>query len=459
MPNLFANLVFFSWPLVVLWILRRNTNVNAIFIAITCAVMFLPAEFAFDLPLMPPLDRVTITSLSLLVFLYARRKKMSAFPPGMPTKILIGYFIAVTISVEMNTDALFIGGAFLPGLTHYDIVSSVIRLFLAMMPFFLGRQFLNDVKDNEGIFKILVVLGLIYTLPMLIEIRLSPQFHYWVYGYSTGNFFQMMRGDGYRPMVFIGHGLGLAFWFSTCIIAAFALQKNKVRFTKVSTSKIVVYMIVVLFLCKTWSAVAYAAIAIFAIARMAPDKQVRWSLLLATLILIYPITKTAGVFPDREIVSTIKQYSEDRAQSLEFRFQNEDILLKHALERPYFGWNGWGRNRVYDQYGKDISITDGKWIIEFGYYGAVGFFFYYALFLIILYYALKNINNIEDPKDKVYFASLALILAIGLIDSVPNTGMLSMHVFLAGALLGQAEALKKQKYLRDKNTDAKPRFR
>jgi hypothetical protein len=56
-----------------------------------------------------------------------------------------------------------------------------------------------------------------------------------------------------------------------------------------------------------------------------------------------------------------------------------------------------------------------------------------------LYYAKKNVDKIEDPIDKIYFASLAVILLIGILDSIPNTGMISIHFFLAGALLGQSE--------------------
>jgi hypothetical protein len=154
-----------------------------------------------------------------------------------------------------------------------------------------------------------------------------------------------------------------------------------------------------------------------------------------------------GVFPDREIVSTIEQYSPDRAESLSFRFGNETILLERALQRPYFGWNGWGRNRVYNSWGKDLSVTDGRWIIEIGVNGIMGFIFYYAILMVPLFYAHKNIENIENPRQKVYFAALAIILAICIIDSIPNTGMGFMHWLFAGALLGQSEMLAKQKKL------------
>lgn len=447
MPNTFAYIVFFTWPLVVWWLLTRYSAQQAIFISITAATLLLPSGFSIDPPLVPPLDRDTITSLSLVTLLFLLRKRFRIFLPGLPTKIIIGYFVVLIISVELNALPMMNGGRFLPGLTHYDALSVVIRTFLFMMPFFLGRYFLSNIKDTEVVFKGLVLMALLYTLPMLIELRLSPQFQNWVYGFSSASFLQQMRGEGYRPTVFYGHGLGLAFWMSTSLIAAYALFKNKVRFALTSTSKIVIYLFVILILCKTWSALAYAICAMYAISRLTPSKQVKWSLLLAGLILLYPVSKTMDIFPDKEIVSSIKDYSPERAQSLEFRFENEDMLLTHALEKPFFGWNGWGRNRVYDSYGKDISVTDGKWILEFGINGGVGFVFYYLILLIPLVYAAKTVNYIKEPKDKVYFGALALILAICIIDSIPNTGMGATHLLLAGALLGQAELLKKQKYL------------
>lgn len=457
MPNTFAYIVFFTWPLVVWWLLSRYPVKQAIFISITAATLLLPSGFNIDLPLVPPLDRDTITSLSLITILFLLGKRVRIFLPGFPTKIIFGYFAVLVISVELNSSPVVNGGVFLPGLTHYDALSVVIRAFLFMMPFFLGRYFLSNIKDTEVVFKGLVVMALLYTLPMLIELRLSPQFQNWVYGFSSSSFQQQMRGDGYRPTVFYGHGLGLAFWISTSLIAGYALHKNKVRFALASPSKIVIYLLVILILCKTWSALVYAVFAMYAISRFAVSKQVKWSLLLAGLVLLYPVSKTMDIFPDKEIVSSIRDYSSDRAESLEFRFENEDILLTHALEKPFFGWNGWGRNRIYDSYGKDISVTDGRWVIEIGINGGVGFAFYYLILLVPLFYAAKTVNYIENPKDKVYFGALALILSICIIDSIPNTGMGATHLLFAGALLGQAESLRKQKYLK-RDIDATSKY-
>jgi hypothetical protein len=447
MPNTVAYLVFFSWPLVVFWILRRYPINKAIFIAVTTAYLLLPSYFEHDLPLLPPLNKESMSSLSLLVCLFLLRKKFKFFQPGLIVKIFIGYLIVIVMSCELNGSVEMIGGKVLPGLSHYDALSEIIRTLLWIVPFFLGRYFFSDVKDNEGIFKILVILAIVYSIPMLYEIRFSPQLNRIIYGYYATDFIQSIRGDGFRASVLVGHGLPLAFWISTSMLAAMALHKNKVRLGKFPASLAVYFLAVVLVLSKTWSALIYAIIGIIFIYRLSPSKQIKLSLLLASFIMLYPVTKIIGVFPDKEIISTIAEYNTERAESMKTRYVNEEQLLTHALEKPFFGWSGYGRNRIFDESGKDISITDGKWVLQFGVYGAFGFVFYYLMLLTPIYFALKYIRYIDNPKDQVYFALLSIFLAICIIDSVPNTNMGTMNWLFAGALMGQAEFLKKQRYL------------
>ena len=448
MPNLFAYLIFSCWPFIVLWLLFRYPTKKAIFIAVTSAILILPSAFAIDPPLLPPLDKETITGLSMIIFLFLLRKKFTIFQPGFVTKLLMAYFIGQVITVELNAMPIIAAKKYLPGLTNYDGFSLIVRITLNTMPFFLGRYFSTNVKDTESFFKILVVMALIYTLPMLFELKMSPQLHTMFYGIQPSQFVQQVREGGYRPMVFVGHGLTLAFWFSTAIIAAGALLKNKTRAAFASPFKTLCYMLVIIFLCKTWSAIGYVIFGLLFIFKLKPKTQVKWSLILASLVILYPLAKVADIFPDREIISMISQYSPERAQSLEFRFQNEDVLLKHAMQKPFFGWGDWGRNRVFGKEdGRDLTTIDGRWIGEFGVNGLYGFLLSYAIILAPLFYAQKAFHYIKEPKDQVYFASLAVILAIGIMDSIPNTGMGPMHLFLAGILLAQSEFLIKHKYL------------
>ena len=449
MPNAFAYLVFFSWPIFVLWSLIRYPVKKAIFISISLSTLLLPSAFEANLPLLPPLDKSNIAGLSIVLFLLLLRKKFRIFQPGLSTTLFIAYFIVIGITVELNAmPIIIIGGKFLPGLTHHDTFSLIIRLTIYTLPFYLGRYFSTSLRDTELFFKIMVVMALVYTLPMLFELKMSPQLHNIAYGYQPSEFVQEVRENGYRPMVFVGHGLSLAFWLSTCVLAASALLKNKVRATILSPLALVSYLFVILIFCKTWSATIYAMLGMIFILKSRPATQVKWSLILAALVILYPVAKVNSILPEKEIISVISQYSPDRAQSLEFRLRNENEMLTHALERPYFGWGNWGRNRIYSDWdGRDVSVIDGRWIAELGTNGWVGFIVCYLILLAPLYYARKTFKYIKEPKDQVFFAALAVILTICILDSIPNTGMGPIHLFLAGILLGQAEALKQQQNL------------
>ena len=41
------------------------------------------------------------------------------------------------------------------------------------------------------------------------------------------------------------------------------------------------------------------------ILKLRPETQVKWSLILAALVILYPITKVNGIFPEKEIISVI----------------------------------------------------------------------------------------------------------------------------------------------------------
>lgn len=397
-----------------------------------------------DFPLIPPLDKNTLTSLALVVVLFIKKQKNPIFKSGVWNKYLFAYLIAIVISTLTNFDANVSGGVHLTGASFFDVLVDPLTFLLVFMPFFLGRNFFNDPQDTEYMFKTLAVFALIYTIPMLWELRFSPQLHTYLYGYFPGEFLQQVRSGGFRPVVFIGHGLALAFWFSTCIIATLALYKTKVKpFGLI----IIIYLITILVLCKTVSVVIYIIFAAILMFFLKQKKQLLLTLTVTTLVMVYPFNATSQFIKNDDVLDYVRSHSVDRAQSLETRFVNEEQLIERALERPYFGWSGWGRNRVYRN-SRDITVTDGQWVIVFGYHGAVGFLFYYMILIYPIILAFKNYKYVEDEKHRIYLVTLVIILGIGIVDSVPNTGMMPVHLLLAGALLGQCEFIKnRQKQL------------
>ena len=106
------------------------------------------------------------------------------------------------------------------------------------------------------------------------------------------------------------------------------------------------------------------------------------------------------------------------------------------------GWGRFGRSRIYDIYGKDISVTDGRWIITLGQFGLIGFLAEFGLLALPIFQLARKINLPISSKQKMYLASLALLLAINLVDLLPNAALNSWTWLLAGALSGSVASFR-----------------
>ena len=135
------------------------------------------------------------------------------------------------------------------------------------------------------------------------------------------------------------------------------------------------------------------------------------------------------------ITSVVAGISAERAQSLQVRLDNEDLLLDRAQERPLFGWGAWGRERVYGERGENISLTDGYWLIVLGKGGWIRYLGEFGLLAVgILGLTFGRGRGLHPAS-----TAIALALTANLIDLVPNAGMSSLTWMLAGALAGLLE--------------------
>ncbi len=121
-------------------------------------------------------------------------------------------------TVLSNPQPLIYGDVVLQGLRPYDAFSAAAYKAIDLIPFILGYNLLDRPRDRHEVLRALVIAALGYSLLMLIEIRLSPQLHNWLYGFFPHSFGQQMRGDGFRPVVFLGHGLLVAIFTSMAVV-------------------------------------------------------------------------------------------------------------------------------------------------------------------------------------------------------------------------------------------------
>ena len=444
--SLTALAALLMWPVICLCIFASSRSFSRAMIwSVLGAQLLLPVAASIKFQMVPQIDKASVANFSALVccIIFARGKFVGSFSRfGLVEFLLLLNVVSPIITSQLNTDNVVIGGRFLPGVGLYDAISAAQAAIIALIPFLLGRRFLRTADDCRDILVILAIAGLFYSIPLLFEIRFSPQLHNWVYGYYPTDFVQAVREGGFRPMVFMGHGLLAAFFLMTSFLAATTLWRSGVVFGAFRSSIAAPCLGIVLFLCKSLGALIYGLVGGLLVLFTKPKTQVRVATLLVTIALAYPLLRSFDLVPTKLIVEMAELIDAERAGSLNYRFENEDILLRRAFERPLFGWGRYGRSRIYDEdSGKDVSVTDGRWVIDIGQFGLIGFLAEFGLLSICIFRAASALRLARSAREQLAFAALALLVSLNILDLLPNSGLIPWTWLTAGALLGRAETL------------------
>ena len=127
--------------------------------------------------------------------------------------------------------------------------------------------------------------------------------------------------------------------------------------------------------------------------------------------------------------------NDDRAQSLEFRFQNEDLVVVRARQALLTGWGGFGRGHIYDAYGEPVSVMDGYWLIMFAYRGLLGLISLYLALLLAPTVALVRFAGRKwSFVDVAPAIALAVALVLFAIDTLLNAMLNAIYPLALGGL-------------------------
>lgn len=443
MPNLFAYLVLFAWPLAAVALFRLLSFERALVWTIIGGHLLLPSETAIKFPTIPVIDRLTVPALSALFLCMLMAPKNTRKPDALARAwqiVLLGLLALVVLTplltVVQNTQPIVNGRVHLPGLRFYDAFNMISSISVQMVPFWLGLRYLNTQTGQKVLIEAIAIGGLIYSLPALLEVRISPQLHRWVYGFFPHDFIQSMRDGGFRPVVFQNHGLMVGIFFAMAIVACVVLYREARREDKPAVHWLLaaVWLIGTLYLSKSLGAFALALIFAPATLLLGRRLQVSLGVVVAVVVLLYPLLRGAGLIPVDTVHSLAQSISEDRASSFKFRLDNEDALLDRANEKPLAGWGGWGRNAIFDpETGRMTSVTDGIWLIFIGIFGWVGYIGRFGLLTLpIIYYAMRR----KSFGPSMITPGLVMIQSVILVDLLPNAGLVNYVWLISGALSG-----------------------
>lgn len=412
-----------------LWVSNDSTR-QAVIIAFVASWLFLPVA-RYNIPVLPDYTKMSATCIGvLLASLYLDSKRLSYFTLSLIDAPMLLWLISPFISSLTN------------GLGLWDALAALFQQIVSWgMPYFIGRVYINDIRGLHDLARCIFYGGLIYIPLCLIESRISPQLHRMVYGFMAHyDFSQTYRMGGWRPMVFMNHGLMVGVWMMSVTLNGYWMYRNG-ALDDVKNKLRLSFVMPILYFTMIWIR-AFGAVMLLAIGLGLLFFSVKTKLRigLAAFLLLPPIYMFSGVFNvplGQIVVDGVASINAERASSLAFRVDNEHILVEKAMQQPIFGWGGWGRARVYNHLGEDISVTDSLWIIVLGNYGAFGLLCMCLVFFMPVFLFMIRFKSLSwAQRDYAPIASLSIMLALYTVDNLINAMENPIFIFVAGALSG-----------------------
>ena len=362
--NFLVSLALFGWIPVVFFLFLLLPPRRAVSTSLLVGWLFLPIA-SFNLPGFLDYDKITATCLSVFLAAAIMDKRLWNFrPTRFDLPMLVWCLCPLATSVSN-------------GLGVYDGLSTAIQQTLLWgLPYVMGRAYFGDFKGLRELATVLFIGGLIYIPLCLYEIRMSPQLHSTIYGFYQHDFSQTMRAGGWRPTVFLQHGLAVGLFMSvTSLIGAWLWYSMPSRlFPGRPSGWLVALLLITSVLVKSLGALVLLALGLLVLFL---STKLRTRILVLLLLLSFPLyiaARTVGGWSGdqmRDLAQLVG--TEDRVGSLLTRLRNEHYLLEKAKLQPLLGWGAWNRSFVGDKNHIVITregpvkvIPDSFWIVIFG---------------------------------------------------------------------------------------------
>jgi O-antigen ligase len=286
---------------------------------------------------------------------------------------------------------------------------------------------------------ITIVIGALLYVPLcLFEMRAGPVLHKHVYGFIQQTFRESKRWGGYRPTVFLQHGLAVGMFMCTAALVGVWTWRSRVArsIAGIPTGLAVMAVLVTAIFCKSTGAILLLC---GGLGVMYASVKLRSRGLLIGMVLIAPLymgVRTLGLWSGQQLVSvTDDAIGADRAESMAMRLRNEDRLVGKALERPVFGWGRFGRNHIIDAETGKHTVSDGMWVIAIGQAGLVGLVSLTLMLLLPVWLLIHGCNARFWSQPAIApAAALAVLLVLHMIDNLFNAMPNPLFLLAAGGL-------------------------
>ena len=429
-------LALFGFLPLVFYLFNRFPATRAVVVSFVLGYLFLPQPgFVGRFPIvsgLPPYEKLSALSYCVLLgILLFDSGRINSFKPGWIDLPILSWCLCPVVTQLAN------------GLS--PISPTTGQIITWGVPYFIGRIYFNDLAAMRQLAVGIFAGGMVYVPLCLLEMRISPTLHLRIYGYHARiDFAQTMRYGGYRPTVLLEHGLWVGVWMMAATLLGILLWRTATikKLWNYPMSWLVPILIVTFVLVKSTGAYLYL---LMGIGIWFTSRWLRTALpllLLSVALSLYLYLGATGELYRIPQVNAFLVASEntdnDRSASVAFRIANEKLLAAKAQQRMMFGWGDSGGNRIYDELGNDISVTDSLWIIAYGQQGLFGLLSFTAMLIVpsLGFVFLRYPPSTWSNRKVAPAVGLALILVLYLLDSVLNAMYCPVFMLASGGLAG-----------------------
>lgn len=426
--NLLAKMMLVSWTPICILLFTLLPARKAVIYSYMFGWLFLPMNM-LAFPSLPDLNKATATNFGCLVGTLIfnsdafGRYRFHWF--DLPVLLYITSPIPSSIANQLGV---------------WDGISvSLDYAALWGLPYFIGRIYFVEFGSLKDLLVAMFMGGLVYVPLCQWEIHMSPQLHRDFYGFHQHDFIQTIRGNSFRPMVFMQHGLMVGAWMGACTMIGYWLWRSNVVKTLWGYPiwYYLIPMAITFVMCKSAGAIILVLIGTAALYLCRWFRTGLPVLILCLVVPSYVLVRVSGLWDGANMVQLVETtVNRERAASLEYRLLNEELLMIHAREQWAFGWAGWGRAIPFREGSSDLKVVpDGLWIIILGQNGVWGvMWMIVGLTLPSVLFAIYCPRQVWNHPQVGPATIIAIVLMLYAIDMLPNAMMNPLYALAGGGL-------------------------
>jgi hypothetical protein len=242
--------MLFGWVPFTIFLFSTRKPHRAVLVAVIGGWLLLPMT-VYDLPGIPQYTKVVAISLGLILGCrFSGQRGKADFKWKLCDLPMTMWCLSPILTSLANQLGLYDG-----------LAGCYNQIMMWGVPYLSGRIYFKNDEALRDLCLGIVIGGMVYALLCLYEIRMSPRLSMNFYGFFPHEWRQHYRYGGWRPIVFMQHGLMVAVWMAAATSVAFWLWRIRVveRIKGIPMGLVVALLITTTMLCKTasgWVALA-----------------------------------------------------------------------------------------------------------------------------------------------------------------------------------------------------------